>query len=116
MYPFCSRAPPRSLALGAAATRRFTPSPRAGRGRLPMTIDLSGFVGDVLRLPGGFRLPHQIGDERVAFRDQLAAGAPAVRGSNRVLAEQRERNRRIAVGDDRVGQHARIDLPPADGL
>ncbi len=33
-----------------------------------------------------------------------------------VLAEQRKRDRRIAVGDDGVGQHAGIHLAPAHGL
>ena len=39
--------------------------------------------------------------------------APAVCRSDGILAEQRERDRRIAIGDDRVRQHAGIDLPPA---
>src|SRR5687768_9501985 len=61
-------------------------------------------------------LPLEIRDERVALeieRLALALGPPA---ADRVLAEQRERDRRIAVRDDRVGQHARVHLPPAHGL
>src|SRR5207344_3327186 len=47
--------------------------------------------------------------ERLSF-------ALTVLAADRVLAEQRKRDRRIRVRDDGVGQHARIHLAPAYGL
>ena len=58
----------------------------------------------------------QVGDERLAPVVQAAQRAAAVRAADGVLAEERKRDRRIAVGDDRVGQHAGIHLAPAHGL
>ena len=52
----------------------------------------------------------------VALVHELLARPAAVRRSDGVLAEQRKRDRRVAVGDDGVGQHARIHLAPAHRL
>src|SRR5262252_4978506 len=60
-----------------------------------------------------FSLARQRSDQRVAPVHELLAHAATVRRSDRVLAEQRKRYRRIAVGDDRVRQYARIHLAPA---
>src|SRR5712691_3556165 len=61
-----------------------------------------------------FRLGTQLRDERVALVNQLLPLTAAISGANGVLAEERERDRRIAIRDDRIRQHARIDLSPAD--
>ncbi len=81
-----------------------------------MAIDLGRFAGYWLLLAGGLRLPQQIGDERLTRVDQFLARPPAIRRSHGVLAEEREADRRIDVGDHRVGQDAGIDLPPAHGF
>ena len=62
------------------------------------------------------RLPLQLGHQRVALVHELLARAPAVLRPDGVLAEQRKRDRRIAVRHDRVGQHAGIHLAPAHRL
>jgi hypothetical protein len=43
-----------------------------------VTIDLSGLVGHVLRLFCRFRPAQQVGDERVALQEQLAARTPDI--------------------------------------
>ena len=78
-----------------------------------MTVNL-GRLRFNFRLTRGLRLAVQIGDERVALVHELALRATVVFGSDRVFAEQRKRYRRIAVGDDGIGQDAGIDLAPAD--
>src|SRR5262245_46379734 len=65
-------------------------------------------------VPRSLCFARQISDELLTLMDELLARAAAVRRSNRVFAEQRERNRRIAVRDDGVGQDAGIHLAPAD--
>src|ERR671922_301404 len=47
---------------------------------------------------------------------QLLAWTAVVLGPNGILTEERKGNRRIAIGDHRVGQHAWIHLAPADRL
>src|SRR5262245_49018960 len=64
----------------------------------------------------GLRFPLQRGDELVTLVHEVLALAAAVLRPDRVLAEQRERDRRIAVGDDGVGKNAGIDLAPAHGF
>src|SRR5215813_12342920 len=58
----------------------------------------------------------ELRDERIALVDQFLARTPAVLRSDRVLAKQRKRDRRIAVRDDRIRQNARIHFSPADSL
>src|SRR4029453_10850559 len=66
----------------------------------------------------GGRLPlfSQLDDERLALVVQPLALALAVLAPDGVLAEQRKRDRRVAVGNDGVGQNAGIHLAPAHGL
>src|SRR5438552_2789448 len=61
-------------------------------------------------------LARQRRDELIALVQQLLARTAAVGRPDRVLTEEREGDRRIAVRDDGVGQHARIDLAPAHGF
>src|SRR3954464_7789209 len=76
-----------------------------------MAIDLRGFLGHV----GGFRgfrrlrLFQEVGDEGLALVHQAAALAAIVLGADGVLAKQRERDGRVAVGDDGVGEDTGID-------
>src|SRR2546430_16357568 len=53
-------------------------------------------------------LAREGGDQFVAAVDQLLARPPAVRRADRIFTEERERDRRVAIGDDGVGQHAGI--------
>src|SRR5262245_45273065 len=57
-------------------------------------------------LAGSLRFSGQIGNEPIAVVDQFLSRPPAVGGSDGVFAEERKRDRRVAVGDDGVGQHA----------
>src|SRR5215472_116189 len=63
-----------------------------------------------------FGFLRQVGDERVALVHEFFPCPASVRRPNGVLGKKRERNGRIAVGDDGVGEHAGIDLTPADGF
>ena len=77
---------------------------------LPVPIDLGGLRRDGLRGARVARLPRltqQVGDELVATVHELLARPAVVFRADGVLAEERERDGRIAVGDDRVRQHAR---------
>ncbi len=52
---------------------------------------------------------------RACATSPCAAGV-LLRAAHRVLAEQRKRDRRVGVGDDGIGQHARVHLAPAHRL
>src|SRR5688572_21613507 len=86
----------------------------------PMSFQVWHYICRVVGLrmlfPRPLRLPQKIGDEFVALVHQLAARAAVVFRTDHVLAEERERDGRIAVGDDRVRKHTRIHLAPAHGL
>src|SRR5438552_15060243 len=62
------------------------------------------------------RFPCKRHDELISFVHELLASPAPVGRTHGVLAEERERDRRVAIGDDGVGQHAWIDLAPADGF
>src|SRR6185295_16261183 len=61
----------------------------------------------------GLRFTCEIGNQAVPMMHELFPGAPAIRRSDRVLAEEWERDRRVAVRDDGVGKDAGIDFAPA---
>src|SRR5206468_12680918 len=58
----------------------------------------------------------ELRDERIALVNQFLARTPGVLRSDRVLAEQRKRDRRIAVRNDGIRQNARVHFSPADRL
>src|SRR5207253_10972262 len=62
----------------------------------------------------GLGFARQRRDELRALVDELFALAAAVRRPNGVLAEERERDGRVAVSDDRIRQDARYHRAPAD--
>src|SRR5258705_6682800 len=69
-----------------------------------------------MRARRALRLGAQRRDERVALVHEPFPGPAAVPRADDVFAEERKRDRRVAIRDDRVGKHPWIDLPPADGL
>ena len=56
----------------------------------------------------------QLGDQPSRLCTSSLRGRRPFGRPDRVLAEERKGDRRIAVGHDRVGQHAGVDLAPAD--
>src|SRR5438034_1384352 len=62
------------------------------------------------------RFPCERSDELISLVHELLASPAPIRRTHGVLAVERERDRRGAIGDDAVGQHARMDPAPAEGF
>src|SRR5678816_1242835 len=78
--------------------------------RLPFCLCVRAFL-----LRGGALAP-QLGHELVATMVEILAFARVPLAADGVLAEERESDGRIAVGDDCVRKHAWIHLAPGDCL
>src|SRR6202011_2400813 len=62
------------------------------------------------------RLAFQLDEQRPSLMKKLLPRPSAVFRSDRILAEQRERDRGIAVRHDSIGEYAWIHLAPAHGF
>src|SRR6476660_2570721 len=83
----------------------FFPRVTGGLRRLvsAMPIDFGRLVGHrrlLFRVSRFLRLPHEIRHQLLALVQKLLAGPASVLRPDRVFAEQRKRDRRIAVGHD----------------
>src|SRR6478609_127917 len=96
----------RSATASATGPSSFHSVPMAFPSRL-----LISFL--FLRLQLLARFFFQLRDQLLALSEQPLALAPAVLVTHRVFTEQRERDRRIAIRDGGIRQHARIHLAPA---
>ena len=83
---------------------------------LPDVLPSSGVNRSIPRSSSGRAGPFERGNELGAAVHQPLARAAPVRGADRIFAEHRERNGRIAVGNHRVREHAGIHLAPSHGL
>src|SRR6478735_369762 len=107
--------------INSDASVPTTSSDRRGASRpdpagLSVPVEFRRFVRDGLRFASLFCLTHKVGDEFVALVQELAARPAAILGTDGVLAEQRKRNRRVAVGHDGVRENTGVHFAPAHRL